>query len=394
MPERSPPARRPRAVRKRRARLLAMARLGVSMMLHNRLKLAGTLSGVVLAVVLGVQQLSILLGLLHKNTMLVENAKADLWILPAGTQMLQAGGRLADSVLQRARATAGVMAAEPLLYGSVTLRKATGGTEPVTLIGTSLPGGLGGPWNLVAGSARALAQPDTVIVEDSERERYGGLNLGSELELNGYQVRVGGFTWGLLPYGPAYAFTEIDVARAIQKIPSDRMNFVLVALDDRSQLASVERALKERLPEVTVLSKREFSKSIVDQLLKQQLGMSFGISTLFGVSVGLMIVALSMFSSVVERLREFGTLKAIGCTGFDLAALLVTQSVVYAAFGSLVGLALIGRFCEAIRGPRLVPIIPNFIYAVVPGVMVLLCILAAGLAVRRVVKLEPGRVFQ
>ena len=44
----------------RLVRLRAMGRLGVRMMFHDRLKFIGTISGVVFAVLLAVQQLSIL----------------------------------------------------------------------------------------------------------------------------------------------------------------------------------------------------------------------------------------------------------------------------------------------------------------------------------------------
>ena len=51
----------------RLVRLRAMGRLGVRMMFHDRLKFIGTISGVVFAVLLAVQQLS--LSLIHILTL-------------------------------------------------------------------------------------------------------------------------------------------------------------------------------------------------------------------------------------------------------------------------------------------------------------------------------------
>ena len=70
------PSAPPRLVR---ARL--MVRTGTKMMFHDRLKLAATVFGVVFAVLICVQQVGVLLGLLSKNTMFVEQSKADVWIL-------------------------------------------------------------------------------------------------------------------------------------------------------------------------------------------------------------------------------------------------------------------------------------------------------------------------
>lgn len=371
-----------------------MASVGVSMMLHDKAKLVGTILGVVFAVVLGVQQVSILLGLLQKNTMFIENAGADVWIVPPGTTQLQPGALMSDSVLGRARTAEGVALAEPLVYGGATLQRPDGGSEPVTLIGTRLPSTLGGPWNVVAGSEHSIAQPSTVMFEDAEREKYGGLDVGSVRELNGRRVTVGGFTWGLLPFGPGYAFTEIEHARELTGVPTDRMNFVLVKVRPGTDPRAVQRALAERIPEQKVLLREEFSSSVVTTLLKEQLGASFATSTSFGLIIGFVIVALSMFSSVLDNLREFGTLKAIGCTNLDLALLLFCQAVSYGLIGSLIGLALASQAAEGIRSPQLVPIIPTFFYAVVPVLMVGICLLASLLALGRIRKLEPGMVFR
>ncbi|MBK6517953.1 MAG: FtsX-like permease family protein [Polyangiaceae bacterium] len=378
----------------RLARWRVLAELGLRMMLHDKAKLVGTLMGVIFAVVLGVQQLSILFGLLQKNTMFIDNSAADLWIVPPGTTTLQTGGLMSDGVLARARSTEGVALAEPLLFQTATLKKPSGGTEPVTLVGTSLPARLGGPWNFVAGGPEVLEQPDTVVFEDSEREKYGGLDVGSVRELAGQRVRVGGFTWGLLPFGPAYAFTELGHARDLTGVPADKMSFVLVKVRPGQDVDAVKARLAERIPELTVVTRSEYSRSVVITLLKEQLGASFATSTSFGLIIGFVIVALSMFSSVLDNLREFGTLKAIGCTNLDLALLLFCQAALYALAGSLIGLGLVGQMAEGIRGPKLVPIVPPVLLAIVPALMLVVCVVASTLALSRIRKLEPGMVFR
>ncbi len=306
-------------------RLRAMATVGVRMMFHDKLKFAGTVSGVVFAVLLSVQQLSILFALLHKNTQFVDNCGADIWVVPPNTQLLQPGERLHIAVLTQARTTPGVLEAQPLLLTAATLRKPTGGSESISVVGVEVTSRLGRPWNVVAGDPRTLTMPDTMFFEDSQSEKYGAMNLGSIREVNGHRVRVGGFTWGLVPFGPAYAFADADLARTLTGIASDRVSFVLVDVAPGTPVEDVRRALEHRLPEAMILTREQFHASIVTNLLKQQLGMSFGISTSFGLMIGLVIVSLSMFSSVLDNLREFGTLKAIGCTNLDLTVLLLVQ---------------------------------------------------------------------
>jgi putative ABC transport system permease protein len=275
-----------------------------------------------------------------------------------------------------------------------SITKPNGGSEGITLVGVDLDTMLGGPWNIVAGNADVLRQPGTILIEDSLREKFGGLNLGSLREVNGYQVRIGGFVWGLEPFGPPYTFTDLDTARTIGNIASDQLSFVLVELAPGADPNAVARDLAARCPTADVYSRDGYHYRIVIQLLRDQLGASFGTSTAFGLIIGFIIVSLLMFSSVLDRVREFATLKALGLTNGDLTRLLLVQSFCYALIGSLVGLGMVGFMVKGISSASLSVIVPHWLAEVTPLAMIAVCALASLIAVRRVRKLEPGMVFR
>ncbi len=381
------------------ARALATATLALRMMLHDKPKLVGTTLGVVFAVVLAAQQLGILFGLLQKNTMFVDNAAADVWIVPPGTNQLQPGKLLPESVLVRARAAPGVAVAAPLIYGTSGIQRPWGGSEPITLVGVDRPTTpgvpwLGGPWNLVSGQREALALPDAIVLEDARREKMGAVNLGSVREVNGHALTAHAFTWGLLPFAPPYAFVSLARAREILEVPGESQHFVLVTAAEGTTPEALAEALSALLPETRVLTRPAFHDAIVRTLLSEQLGVTFGTSTAFGLLIGFIIVALSMFSSVIDNLKEFGTLKAIGATSGDLSRLLIVQSIAYGALGSWIGLGLVGFAAEGIRSANLAMIVPLELVVATPLVMITLCVLASFLALRRVRRLEPGMVFR
>jgi putative ABC transport system permease protein len=377
------------------ARWRTLGVIGVRMMFHDRLKLAGTLFGVVFAVVLGNFQVGTFLALLFKNRMFVEHAQVDVWVAPPGTRQFQAGTPLTDEQLNRARATTGVAWAEPLLLQTAQLELPTGGSEPVSLVGTRAPRFAGGPWNLVAGSTGALLAPDAVIFEDAEREKFGGLNLGSVRELSGHDVQAVGFTWGLLPFAPAYAFAEQSLAREITRTPSDEHTFLMVGAAPGVDPADLRARLQAALPDTKVMTKQEYLAEILDYILTgTQIGFSFGTSTLMGLLVGLITVALSMFSSVVDNMRQFGTLKAIGATMGDLARLLFVQAMVYGVVGSLIGLGMMAGLVQSIRNAQLTPILPGVAVGITFAMMTGVCVMASVLALLRLRKLEPAMVFR
>jgi putative ABC transport system permease protein len=377
------------------SRWRAMARVGLRMMVHDKLKMIGTLVGVFFAVLLSNQQAGTFLGLIKKNTMFLDNAGADIWLAPRGTEALQGGKSIPEVLSKQVRGMSGVAWAEPLLFGGASVSLPGGGAEGVTVVGTRLPALKGGPWNLVAGEPGVLARPDTMIFEDGVRDTLGGLNLGSVREVSGRKVQVGGFTWGLVPFGPAYAFADYDLARLLLHTDSDRTSFVLIGVEPGKDPAALQRTLAAAFPDVAVMTREQFTSSTLRFILtRTAIGITFGTSTIFGLVIGFVIVALTMFSSVVDNIREFGTLKAIGATTVDLAKLLLAQAIVYALLGSLIGLTLITQIASAIRSPKFGILITPELALGTTGLMVVLCVVASSFALIRLRKLEPAMVFR
>jgi putative ABC transport system permease protein len=143
------------------------------------------------------------------------------------------------------------------------------------------------------------------------------------------------------------------------------------------------------------MSKEAFHDRIVRYLLTEtQIGVSFGTSTVFGLLVGFVIVGLTMFSGVVDNLREFGMLKAIGATTLDLALLLLVQALFYGLAGSGLGLLLVGGLARGLRSPELSLVLPPWLVLGTPAVMLAVCVAASSLALFRLRGLEPAMVFR
>jgi putative ABC transport system permease protein len=373
-----------------------MSRVALRMALHDRMKFVAAVIGVVFAVLLSNQQAATFLAIVNRNVMVVDNSDADIWIMPPATEILQPGKLLSQSPLNQARGTPGVAWAEPILVGGASVALPQGGSEQVALIGTRGPAWKGGPFNMVAGSMDALAEPDAMIFEDSDREKLGGLNLGAVREVNGRRVKVVGFTWGLVPFGPAsYAFAGFDLARQLMRTDADQSSLILVGVEPGADPAKVARDLQARMTTERVATRAEFRATLVDYMVtKTPIGVVLGSSTVVGLLVGFVMVSLTMFSAVIDNLREFGTLKALGATTLDLVALLWAQAILYGAIGGAVGSVMVGRVASATRSAQIAMQLPPALLFAVGMIAIAMCIVASSLAVLRVRAIEPAMVFR
>ena len=373
-----------------------MARLGVSMLWHDKLKLAGTLVGVAFAVILSNFQIALFLGLLLRNTMYVDRVEADIWITPKNTQILEGSdGTIPKNVVPVARSVKGVAWSAPIVMGTAGLKLPAGGQKSVRLVGTELPLARGGPFHIVAGKTRDLALPDGVFFEDSRRETFGGLNVGSVREVNGHRVHTVGFTSGLVPFGPSFAFTSYDTAREILRRPNDETDYVMVGLAPGADVDEVVRRLQKTFPDQLVMSRADLSFRTIVHILKESgIGQSIGMGVVMSLVCGFAIVALTMFSAVVDHVREFGTLKAIGATNLDLAKLLLAQALSCAVAGATIGEAIVAQMVTGIRGPELPLALPVWLMSGTVVGMIFICVAASIMALLRVRAIEPAMVFR
>lgn len=125
--------------------------------------------------------------------------------------------------------------------------------------------------------------------------------------------------------------------------------------------------------------------------------MNFGITVLLGFVVGAAITAQTFYLFVVENLRQFGALKAIGATNGQIAGMVLLQAAVVGAIGYGLGVGGAALFFELSAGAT--PALEGFVlrWQVVAGsaAVVFLIILVSVLgSLLKVFRVDPAIVFR
>jgi putative ABC transport system permease protein len=112
------------------------------------------------------------------------------------------------------------------------------------------------------------------------------------------------------------------------------------------------------------------------------------------VLVGVVVVAQTLYTSTMEHLKEFGTVKAIGGSNRDIYKILGEQAVISAIAGFVVGTAMAFAMRPVMEKVDLHLIIPQPFLVVVAIGTVVMCLAASMLSFRKVAAIDPALVFR
>lgn len=372
--------------------------LAIKSMLADRGKLITSLLGITFSVVLINLQGGLLLGMIQKASLLVDYGQADIWVGHQHMSNVDMGTFIPERWLQRIRGVEGVDKAEPyvVMFGQATMPD--GRFENVVVVGSQTASLMGNAWVMADGDPRAVRHPDGVLVDVCDLSRLGNPKIGDVREINGHRAKVVGMTNGIVGFTTnPYVFTTIDRARRNYTVgvPPEHCSYFLVKAKPGVNLEQLCQRIRERVPELDVYDRRTYSlKCMHFWLTRTGIGISFGLAAFLGLLVGLAVVAQTLYASVTERIREFGTLKAMGADNSCISRFLLSQAVGTAVIGSMLGLAFtvfVGTTMSTARAPV---VLTWTVAAGSAAVILFVCIVAAWLPYWRIRLIDPASVLR
>jgi putative ABC transport system permease protein len=371
--------------------------LAIRNLLHDRLRSAMTVAGVAFAVTLVFVQTGLFLGILDNASVTIEHMAADLWITSRNTPNVDFAHGFPEGHVQRVRSVPGVARADNLLVQFLNLTLPSGAEEGMLVYGLEDFERWGIPWNVESGELEDLRRGDYMFLDASAERRYGPFSVGEYREVMGHRVRIIGRTREARSFTTSpIGFLDYDL---VQKLAGERMagrsTYVLVRLEPGADAEAVRAEIRRRLPYNDVYTRAEWSARSRDYWVASTgIGLNMYLTVFLGCLVGVVVVAQTLYTSTMEHLKEFGTVKAIGGSNRDIYRILGTQATIAA----LVGFALGGAMALAL-GPTMARIGLKLIVPAPLGVAVffgtlVLCLGSAFVSFRKVASIDPALVFR
>jgi ABC-type antimicrobial peptide transport system permease subunit len=224
--------------------------------------------------------------------------------------------------------------------------------------------GLGPLGSAVVTSGRAFRPDDAnadVALADAGYATANKLRAGSAVSVGGTDFTVVGIVD--VPQGgsPPDLYIPLARAQAIAKTGTaslrNQVNTIYVAAGSASSIPAVQRELTGLLPGATVTDASDLASQVTGSVgnaasLADNLGMWLSAAVL---AVAFLLAILLTMSAVSRRVREFGTLKALGWPSVRIVAQVMGESLAIGLAGGVagVGLGYAGAGVVGALAPRL-----------------------------------------
>ncbi len=365
-------------------------------LLHDKVRLVVTLTGIVFALVLIAVQFGMFLGFLDTSANVVEHNQADLWISAPGIPHVNGGSPIDESKRWKALSVPGVETAVNYIVFFLNWKLPNGAFESCQIVGFDIDSGLGQPWDLVEGSLDDLRGQDTVMIDVLYKRKLGVQKIGDTLELNNKRVRVVGFTKGIRSFTTApYVFASFKNAQNYMGLPEAKTVFILVKTKPGADLAAAKAGLIAAVPNVAVFAHQEMlDRTRAYWVFGTGAGTTTLLGAVLGLLVGIVVVAQTIYSATLDHLREFGTLKAMGATNGQIYRVIIVQALLAAVMGYVLGIAIALLVVQSTANTDLLIKLPPQIAVGIFGVTLLMCISASMLSIRKATSIDPAMVFR
>lgn len=378
-----------------------MIRTAFKFIKYDRSKSIGVVLGIVISIFLIGQQVGILGFLTGLMGGIIQNSRQDIgqiWVVDNITQNANELGKLDARLVREIRSIAGVENTFAVVAGNCQVKFPNGKTSPVLIIGSEAPLFVAGPnpSKINDGSLDDLILEGAVSAEFFDQSIYdNSVDIGNRLEINGKEAFIRLQTKNARGFGGTFFYTTLSKARYFSNFPENKVSAIAVQVKKGYDIATVVNNINTNIYGIRAWDAEELRETTVSFItISSNIGTSIGSLVIFAIISGFFIIGLTLYSAALDRIKDYGTLKAIGATDGYVRNLILLQSFIFALIGFSIALLLLNGFKNGVANAGLTI---NYSATEILGLFFITVFISVGgsfFAIKRINSVEPASVFR
>jgi len=364
---------------------------------QQRWRLAVTVIGAAVALLLLLLQMSFLEAVRTKVTAAYDFFNFDIAITPATYQALFATGALGRVRLSQARAVPGVADAAPLSIGTSewSAVSASKGSSLLVFAVDNRPGLVRDPE--LRSAFAALGDDRSVLIDDYSAPVFGSLSTGVSADIGGQRMQIAGhFKLGLFFYADGSVFVRNDAFNRMTRMPPDLTTIGLLRVAPGADPNAVKTRLVAALPgDVQVYLHDELIARERDLFTKvKPIGIILESGMVIAFLVGAVILYQVLSTEAAQRLKEHAVFKAMGFSPWFIYGMGMSQVAILSLSGFAVAVGLAVPLFWRVGAATNLPIPLSLpILAIGAGAALAMGLVSALSVLRRLMRADPASLF-
>jgi putative ABC transport system permease protein len=209
---------------------------------------------------------------------------------------------------------------------------------------------------ITSGHSITAAEADAnVAVVDSNYAKSQNLKVGSKITVAGTSFTVVGLVQAAQGVTDEDAYIPLARAQSLANMPGE-VNTIYISAASASDIAVVSGEIAVAMPAATVTTSSDLASEVTGSLssassLANSLGKWLAVAVL---AAAFFLASILTMSAVTRRVREFGTLKAIGWNSGRIIRQIMGESLVIGVIGGVVGVGIgygVAAIVQAVAPP-------------------------------------------
>lgn len=367
------------------------------MLIGNKAAFIGVVFGIFLATLLISQQSAIFLGLVSRSYRIVTSIpQPNVWVIDPTTQGEDLIRAMPEDYLGYVKSVPNIDWAVPINYTLLPVSTPSGMFNVAEIYGLDDETLMGAP-EILKGNIKDLYSDGGIVIDANSandllaKKLPDGtkvpLKLGDVLEINGKRAviaAIGKTVPGFYPQ-PTIFTTHTQ----FQKYSgSDRIQFIAVKTRDNADVKQVINQINSN-PNVLGMTRDQLTKRISDHFLKTGILINFALSVLLGMIIGFSIAGQIFYIMTLHNISYYALIKALGGTEKMILTMILTQAVIVAIIGYILGIGATLLWGFAIKNTTLAFEFPWQLLFFTGSLALIICVFIASLSVKKVLKLDP-----
>jgi len=304
---------------------------------HNKVRNGASLVGVSFAIVLIFMQLGFYDACFRSSTMVLDQLDFDIALMSSYYHNLRVSDSIPRRRLDQARSIHGVASAAPFYVGNGFWHEPRSHLQREIMVLGFDPRQPTFKVPELENIVQQLRKEDTAIWDTKAQWMYEKIQPGMLGQLEDQRLEV----VATYPHGTGFIspatllVSDQTLSRCFRGTPLEKVNLGLVRLKPGEDVERVVRDLIQELPPDTLVKRRPELEAIEQHyfMMLKPIGIMFGSGVLLALVVGAVIIYQILSSEVMNYLKEYATLRAIGYSKRFVNGVVLQQSALFALIG-------------------------------------------------------------